>query len=148
MFNWFWSLTWPWKPKLTNHTIKKSWLHLNVAADHGQLRFFSCFGFKNCLLSCWIDFDVSPDHENPNWPSTLFKKVDYILMLQLTMFSWGFSHILSLRTVSDHVESILMSHLTMETPTDHLQNTRSGLPSVRAIRDRGGYWGLGSRERE
>ena len=52
------------------------------------------------------------------------ERVDYILILQLTMVSWNFSYIMALRIVSDHVESILMYHLTMETPTDHLQNTR------------------------
>ena len=44
-------------------------------------------------------------------------RVDNILMVQLTMVSWGFFHITALKT--GQVESILMSRLIMETPTDH-----------------------------
>ena len=51
-------------------------------------------------------------------------RVEYILMVQLNMVSWGFFHNMALKTVSHHVESILMSHLTMENPTDQLNNLR------------------------
>ena len=62
------------KPNWPFTQFKKSRLHFNGAAEHGQLGLFSQYGFKNSLSSCWIDFDVSPDHGKPNWPFTQFKK--------------------------------------------------------------------------
>ena len=62
--------------------------------------------------------------ENPTDHLHNLRRVDYILMVQLNMVSWGFFHNMALKTVSHHVESILMSHLTMENPTDHLHNLR------------------------
>ena len=62
-------------PNWPSILFRKSWLHSNVAADHGQLTMPARdFSQKTMLWTCWIEFDVSPDHGNPNWPSIPFKK--------------------------------------------------------------------------
>ena len=57
-----------------NYLLTEQKMFLCSVADHGQLGFFSHYSFKHSLWSGWINFNISPDHGNPNWPSIPFKK--------------------------------------------------------------------------
>ena len=82
--------------------------------------FSHIMAFKNSLSSGWNDFDVSPDHGNPTWPSIHF--FAELTLFECSTWPWSGEAFLTLwllKTVSHQVETILMSHLTMETPPDH-----------------------------
>ena len=89
--------TWPW----SGEAFLILWV-LKTVPDHVET-----------ILMSYLTMEAPPDHPY------ISSRVDYFWMFHLTMVRWGFFHILALNTVFDHVETILMSHMTMVTPPDH-----------------------------